>query len=65
MTHQSRRSFLTSAAAGAAAMASSSPSFASTLARALAIPANNTTGTIADVEQSNGVIHVVNKVLMP
>ena len=50
MTHPSRRSFLTGAAAGAAAMASSSSSFASTLARALSIPANNVTGTIADVE---------------
>ncbi len=46
MSTTSRRSFLTAAVAGMA----SSHSFAQTLRKALATPANNATGTLADVE---------------
>ena len=46
---QTRRSFLNHTAVAGAATAASSSLFAKTVARALAIPANNVTGTIADV----------------
>ncbi|MDB6000076.1 MAG: phospholipase phosphocholine-specific [Rhizobacter sp.] len=49
MSNTSRRNFLSASVAGVATVASSS-SFAATLARALATPANNRTGTIQDVE---------------